>query len=135
MVNIFNLWVKGTIEERVLDVLENRINVFQETVGGLDPILGDTENDIQRVMRMSADARESALLALGERLESDVRRARDAEKQLGDFIMDTKSFGRESPSASQGRHRRLTMTILIALWVNFSPMCERTSGEVATGIN
>ena len=95
VVNIFNLWVKGTIEERVLDVLENRINVFQETVGGLDPILGDTENDIQRVMRMSADARESALLALGERLESDVRRARDAEKQLGDFIMDTKSFGRE----------------------------------------
>ena len=91
VVNIFNLWVKGTIEERVLDVLENRINVFQETVGGLDPILGDTENDIQRVMRMSADARESALLALGERLESDVRRARDAEKQLGDFIMDTRS--------------------------------------------
>lgn len=29
-VQVFNFWVKGTIEERVLDVLERRINVFQE---------------------------------------------------------------------------------------------------------
>ena len=39
-VSIFNLWVKDTVEERVLDVLERRIKVFEETVGGLDPILG-----------------------------------------------------------------------------------------------
>ena len=95
VVNIFNMWVKDTIEERVLDVLEHRINVFQETVGGLDPILGETENDIKRVMQMSAAARDSAILELGVRLEADVRQAREAERQLGDFIMDTKSFGRE----------------------------------------
>ena len=95
VVNIFNLWVRDTIEERVLDVLENRINVFQETIGGLDPILGETENDIQKIMRMSADTRDVALKELGTRLEVDVRQAREAEKQLGDFIMDTKSFSRE----------------------------------------
>ena len=95
VVNIFNLWVKGTIEERVLDVLENRINVFQETVGGLDPILGETENDIQRVLRLSADLRDTAIQELGMRLETDVRQARQAEEQMGDFIMDTKSFSRE----------------------------------------
>ena len=42
-ISIFNLWVKGTVEERVLDILENRIRLFEETVGGLDPILGDAE--------------------------------------------------------------------------------------------
>ena len=48
-ISIFNLWVKDTIEERVLDVLENRIRVFEETVGGLDPILGETaEDDIKK---------------------------------------------------------------------------------------
>ena len=26
---IFNLWVKDTIEERVLDILENRIRLFR----------------------------------------------------------------------------------------------------------
>ena len=41
-ISIFNLWVKDTIEERVLDMLEKRIRIFEETVGGLDPILGET---------------------------------------------------------------------------------------------
>ena len=94
-VRIFNLFSKDTIEERVLDVLEHRINVFEETVGGLDPILGDTENDIKAIMRMGEDARDAALEDLGARLETEVRDARVASEHLGDFIMDTKSYGRE----------------------------------------
>lgn len=94
-VRIFNLFSRDTIEERVLDVLERRINVFEETVGGLDPILGDTENDIRAIMRQGEDAREAALEELGARLELEVRNARAASERLGDFIMDTKSYGRE----------------------------------------
>ena len=45
-VEVFNFWVKGTVEERVLNVLERRINIFEETVGGLDPILGDDSTPI-----------------------------------------------------------------------------------------
>ena len=94
-VRIFNLFSRDTIEERVLDVLERRINVFEETVGGLDPILGDTENDIRAIMRQGEDAREAALEELGARIELEVRNARAASERLGDFIMDTKSYGRE----------------------------------------
>lgn len=94
-VRIFNLFTKDTIEERVLDVLERRINVFEETVGGLDPILGETENDIKEIMRMATGAREAALENLGADLELKVRRAREASDLFGDFIMDTKSFSRE----------------------------------------
>ncbi len=94
-VSIFNLWVRGTIEERVLDVLEKRIRVFEETVGGLDPILGETESDITKIMRVAGEIREKALEEYGEQLEGQVRRAREAEEQLGDFIMDTKSYRRE----------------------------------------
>lgn len=94
-VRIFNLFTKDTIEERVLDVLERRINVFEETVGGLDPILGETENDIKTIMRMATGAREAALENLGADIELKVRRAREASELFGDFIMDTKSFGRE----------------------------------------
>ena len=91
-VSICNLWVKDTIEERVLDVLERRIRVFEETVGGLDPILGDTETDIRKIMRLAGEGRDRALEQFGRQLEDQVRRARDAEKKLGDFIMDTKSY-------------------------------------------
>ena len=94
-VSIFNLWVIDTIEERILDVLEKRIKVFEETVGGLDPILGETESDIREIMRIAGERREHALEEYGENLEGQVRRARDAEEKLGDFIMDTKSYRRE----------------------------------------
>ena len=94
-ISIFNLWVKDTIEERVLEVLENRIQVFQETVGGLDAILGETENDIQKIMRQAVEQRGQALEEYGQQLELRVRDARQAEQRLGDFIMDTKSYRKE----------------------------------------
>ena len=94
-VSIFNLWVKDTVEERVLDVLEKRIRVFEETVGDLDPILGDTEGDIRKIMRIAGEKRAEALEEFGKQLEEQVRHARDAEAKLGDFIMDTKSYRRE----------------------------------------
>lgn len=95
LVQIFNLWVKGTIEERVLNVLERRINIFEETVGGLDPILGDTEKDLRKVLRMADTDRDRALELLEVNLEQQVNGARAAEEKLRDFIMDTKSYSRE----------------------------------------
>ena len=59
VVQIFNLSVEGTIEERVLDVLGDRINVFEQTVGGLDAILGEsTEKNFREIFRLSAEMRE-----------------------------------------------------------------------------
>ena len=94
-VQIFNMWLSGTIEGRILDVLEQRINVFEETVGGLDPILGGTEQGIKEILRLSEDDREAALEAFGKNLEDRVIKARDAEVKLRDLIMDTKSFRKE----------------------------------------
>lgn len=94
-VQIFNLWVKGTIEERILNVLERRINVFEQTVGGLDPILGDTEKDLRKILRMAEVDRDEALTRLEQQIERRVSAAREAEEKLRDLIMDTKSFRRE----------------------------------------
>ena len=94
-VSIFNLWVKDTIEERVLDVLEMRIRVFEETVGGLDPILGDTESEIIRILRIAGQKREEVFKEFESQKEAQVRQARAAESKLGDFIMDTKSYRKE----------------------------------------
>lgn len=94
-ISIFNLWVKDTIEARVLEVLENRIQIFEETVGGLDAILGETESDIKKIMLQAVEQREQSLVEYGQQLELRVRDARDAEQRLGDFIMDTKSFSQK----------------------------------------
>ena len=87
----------------MLDVLEHRIRLFEETVGGLDPILGDTETEIRRILRRSETNRKRAFDALGSRLEREVRDARSAGQQLRDFVMDTKSFRKDIVSRISGR--------------------------------
>ena len=94
-VEIFNFSVNGTIEERVLDVLANRIRVFEETIGGLDPILGTVESDLQKVFLMAEAEGAKALERLDVALESRIRGAREAERRLADLIMDTKSYRKD----------------------------------------
>lgn len=91
-ITIFNFHVQGTIEGRILDVLERRIRVFEEAVGGLDPILGSAEEDIKVALRLAANERDRALDELGKSLEAEIRKAREAERQLEDFIMQDKSY-------------------------------------------
>jgi ATP-dependent helicase HepA len=91
-VTIINFAIRGTIEERVLQVVAERIRVFEETIGGLDPILGDVEQDLREVFLSSKKEQTAALARLEQQLEDQVRDARDAERRLADLIMDTKSF-------------------------------------------
>ena len=105
-ISIFNLWVKDTVEERVLDILENRIKMFEETVGGLDAILGDSENiesSITKIMQTAEDSLESALADFDRQTEVKIRVSKEAGQLLGDFIMDTKSFRREIAERISGR--------------------------------
>jgi len=92
IVLIFNLCVKDSIEERILDVLERRINMFEETVGGLDPILGEVAEDVRKIMKSAREDRPKAIEHLGTRLQGQVAEAREANERLQDLIIDTKSF-------------------------------------------
>jgi ATP-dependent helicase HepA len=94
-ITIFNFHVQGTIEGRILDVLEKRIRVFEEAVGGLDPILGRTEGNIKEAIRLAQVDRDHALERLGQSLEREIRDARDAGRKLEDFIMQDKSYAAE----------------------------------------
>jgi len=94
-ITIFNFHVEGTIEGRVLDVLERRIRVFEEAVGGLDPILGEAEDDIRKALRLAQAEGDAAIERLGRDLERRVAQARVAEQQLQDLILQDKSFSAE----------------------------------------
>ena len=103
---IFNLWVKDTVEERVLDVLENRIRMFEETVGGLDPILGDEESvetSIEKIMMAAEEEAKEVLDNFDRQIEGKRQDAQEAGDKLGDFIMDTKSYRRDIAETVSGR--------------------------------
>ena len=126
-VTIFNFHVKGTIEGRILDVLEQRIQLFEESIGGLDPILGDAEADIRAALRATAEERDKELERVAQGLEERVRQARIAETQLKDFILDTKSYSaeiaqtalQEKQSVSQADFEQLMTALLrsVNTWV------------------
>ena len=105
---IFNLYMVGTIEERVLRVLDRRIGLFTETVGGLDPILGNVERDLKEVFRLAGDEAERRLRDMERMLEDKVHQARQAEQRRADFIMDTRSYRRDEVDRLLQRHAQLT---------------------------
>jgi len=124
-VKIFNFSTRGTIEERVVDVLTERIGVFTETIGGLDPILGEVETDLRKIF-LAADAEADERLAeLEGQLEERVKKARATEDRLADLIMDTRSYRQNEVEALLDRPRevnapdvkRFTLTALTQLGV------------------
>ena len=107
-VTIFNFSTKGTIEERVVQVLTARIGVFKETIGGLDPILGEVESDLRKIFQLGEEEARRAFATLEGRLESRVAEARRVEKRLGDLIMDTRSYRKGEVEALLQRQRSVS---------------------------
>jgi len=105
---VYNLACRKTIEERVIDVLERRIRLFEQTVGGLDPILGHLEDSIRDIVFGEPAARDAALERLGIELEQKIERARERERQLADLIMDARSFSREYVREVLGREPEIS---------------------------
>lgn len=86
-----NLYCEDTIEERVVEVLENRIRVFTEAIGALDPILGDVEHNLERVA-MDPDP-DRAFRELSEDLDRKIAQAKEAQRRFDeDFALDRLSF-------------------------------------------
>lgn len=52
---IFNLCIEGTVEDRIYSRLYNKLDIFESSVGELEPILGDLQKtfDIQKMIEMS----------------------------------------------------------------------------------
>lgn len=95
-VHIYNLVAEGTLEERILDVLNDRIRLFEESVGALDPILGSLEKDIERLaLATSASQGEAAFNLFSQDLDVRLLQARAVEKRLADFVLDRASFRRD----------------------------------------
>jgi superfamily II DNA or RNA helicase len=94
-VQIYNLACEGTVEERVLRVLDDRIGLFEESVGSLDPILGEVEKDLERLIMEHAATLDRDIEHYGEDLEGRVKEARLREEILADFILDRASLRRD----------------------------------------
>lgn len=93
-VRIFNFALEGTLDGRIIHVLQERVRIFEETIGALDPIIGEEiEQAIKDIAFQNDDiAAERRLRELEERMPQRIRQAHEATEKLADFVMDAQSF-------------------------------------------
>jgi len=97
---LVNLVAKDSIEERILAVLEAKINLFELVIGELDMILGNVEEDFDfesSVFRAHVSAADDGEFAtsldmLGDAL-SDARRSYLASRARTDLLVDVDDEG------------------------------------------
>jgi SNF2 family DNA or RNA helicase len=79
-VRVFNLATRGTAEERLLDVLDRRLHLFELVVGEMDMVLGNLadERDLEdRILELYAETKSELELDSGfDRIADDLARAR-----------------------------------------------------------
>ncbi|MFX1488680.1 MAG: helicase-related protein, partial [Promethearchaeota archaeon] len=93
---IYNFYMEGTVETDVVYALIKRINLFEESIGVLEPIIGRIENDLKNVIFAENDRKKRTKLNEFYRtLDEEIQRAKEIEMQLDDLMIDKKSFQME----------------------------------------
>jgi len=85
---IYNLYCDNTIEDRVIMRLYNRIEIFKNSIGDLEEILGTYIDDISRIITdvtLTKEERDAALLQSEQALEERRRQTRDLEEESIDL--------------------------------------------------
>ena len=94
---IFNLSIKGTIEDYIIDILDNKINMFEMVIGEIEPILGhigedrDFEDIITDIWLKSSDT--DNLKCSFNQLSSDLVNAKN--EYLKTKALDNEIFGED----------------------------------------
>lgn len=109
-IHIINLWTIGTIEERILKRLYERIGIFEHSVGSLDPVLGAIVADLEGLL-LDASLTPQEQIAKAEQIalviEAERQTLEQLEQQAGSF-MGVDAFFDEEIAGIQRARRYVT---------------------------
>src|SRR5690606_25448836 len=109
VINIFNLIHTGTIEDIIYERLYNRINIFRESLGNLDEILGEKENYFEGLIeelyktQLTDKQREKKLDVVADAVLTNKHHLQDVEEKLKDSFSNDAYFANEIKSIEQKR--------------------------------
>jgi superfamily II DNA/RNA helicase len=86
---IFNMAVQGTVEERILQRLYDRIGIFKSTIGDLEPILGEMTNKtiIEFLSStLTPEEEQRRFEEISMRIESIYQQSEDLAKNSAKFV-------------------------------------------------
>lgn len=119
---IVNLWTKGTIEERILRRLYDRIGIFERSIGDLEAILGDVTAYVQaqlvRAAALDPDEAAEAAEQAARVIETRRREIEALEASAASFV-GVDAFFEEEVAAIKARRRYVTGKQLYRFLVDF----------------
>jgi superfamily II DNA or RNA helicase len=95
---ILNFSVRGTIEERILGRLYERIRIFEGSIGDLEPILGDEIRKLTEALlqsQLTPQEQEERIAEVAQVLERRQRDAERLEQESGRFLGHDEFFNEE----------------------------------------
>jgi SNF2 family DNA or RNA helicase len=93
---IYNFFMEGTIETDIVFALNKRINLFKESIGKLEPILGSIESEIKQMVFAPEKNKQEQISEFNRNVEDKVKKAEEMQLQLDDLLIDEKSFQMDS---------------------------------------
>jgi len=87
---IYNLFCSKTIEEKIVEVLFKRINIFETTVGSLDPILGKIEDYIKTYFFNKDDS--NHVENVSDKINELYKKIKEENNKKSSQIMELKSY-------------------------------------------
>lgn len=136
-VHIYNLIAKGTIEDRLVDIFEQRLNLFEATVGGLELILGDIEESLVDAILTSRGNLDEAVAKFDRALELRLKDAVSVEEKSADFLIELGSYNeavakRLTEGLEEGR-LRTDLELLVLHLLDYFPTARVVpEGDVYT---
>lgn len=98
-VQIYNLVQRGTIEDRLLELFTKRLHLFELTVGALELVLGEFENDLKAALVNASGDVSRAVEVFERALELRIRDSARVEEKSADFLIEVRSFRPEEADA------------------------------------
>jgi ERCC4-related helicase len=94
-VHIYNIVARGTIEDHLIDIFENRLHLFEAAVGALELILGEVEEDLKKaLLKASGDIDQAAEMFIRD-VDLRLRDAQRVEEKSADFLIEIGSFRKD----------------------------------------
>ncbi|MGB5912401.1 MAG: helicase-related protein [Promethearchaeia archaeon] len=135
---IYNFFLEGTIETDIIFVLNKRINLFEESIGILEPIIGKIEKDIKQIIFTESEGKKRKRLnEFYRNLDEQFQRAKEIEMRLDDLLIDKKSFRMDDliTSLEACEEVKLTHNELYLLMKCFFDLNNHAYGYLETSAN
>lgn len=100
---VYNFATIDTVEQRVLDVLYARIEKFRQIIGEIEPILGDIEKDVKKIVMSQKKDLSEEIGRLEKSIDEKLKDAKKIQKKIDDFLMDTRQFNFETVDQILGK--------------------------------